>query len=453
MSEFYVKDSELKNFASLLKDDSGKINRWAAGISTTSLLNDLYDLDKGRITRNLKTISANLQEDSRTMEKMGSSLGNIAGKYRKAEMYAVESANGREHITIGEYFRDYINGMGPLEWAIQVIPGVSAISAIQIFRNWWNAGNISHFGLESKGWKTTDHSYSGSLNFKDFYDKEKFENNEYSGLGKKIAGAGKKIKDFNDKHTIWKKEGKWLNGKRIDPNDPEQMKAFDDVDDKQLIDGVDVYIAKAGIEKENSVWRSGEKIKGDKDGTHASGELRFLNADAEASAYIGLGGLGVSAGASVSVFHADGEAQLGNDMLGVYAKGEVDVLKAGLEGDFSVGVYDKNGKFSPNAHLSASAEAIAAEASVKGGVKIAGTDIGVKAGINVGIGAHADIGFKDGKVSLDLGASLGIGASVKLEVDVSGTVDAVAGAAKSVLDGAGKAMDNIGKGISKLFKW
>ncbi len=55
----------------------------------------------------------------------------------------------------------------------------------------------------------------------------------------------------------------------------------------------------------------------------------------------------------------------------------------------------------------------------------------IKASVNVGIGIHAEAGYKDGKFSLDIGASFGIGGSVKLEVDVSGTVKAVSGAAKS----------------------
>ncbi len=462
MSEFYVRDSELKNYASTLKGDSGKMNRLAAGIRTTSLLNDLYDLDKGNITRNLKSLSASMQENGRTMEKMGTTLGNIANMYRKAEIYAIESANGREYITIGEYFSDYINGMGPLEWLIQTIPGVSAVSALQIFRNWWNDSNISHFGWEAKGLKTTDHSYSGSFDFKSYYSK--YENRS-TGMARKLSRIGSKLNKLNKKgkfkrsngKPILDAKGKWINGKKVNPNNKKAMKEFEDLTDQRLLDGVDVNIASVGVKTENSLWRSGEGVIGDKDGTHLSGEVRLLNADAEASAYIGLGCIGASAGASVSVLHMEGEAQAGNDMLGVYAKGEVDVLKAGLEGDVSVGLYDKDGKFNPSVHAGVSAEAIAAEASVKGGVKIAGTDVGVKAGVNVGLGAHADIGLKDGKFTADLGASLGVGVSLKVEVDVSGTVDAVAGAAKSVLDGAGKAVDNIGKnigkGISKLFKW
>ena len=96
-----------------------------------------------------------------------------------------------------------------------------------------------------------------------------------------------------------------------------------------------------------------------------------------------------------------------------------------------IGLRDAEGKFNPTAHGKLSVEAIAAEASVKGGIKVAGADVGVKASVNVGIGAHAEAGYKDGVFSLDIGASVGIGGSVKLEVDVDGMVDAVCGKVQS----------------------
>ncbi len=53
----------------------------------------------------------------------------------------------------------------------------------------------------------------------------------------------------------------------------------------------------------------------------------------------------------------------------------------------------------------------------------------------MGIGAHAEVGVKDWKISFDVGASFGIGGSVKLEVDLSGTVKAASGLAKSAWEG------------------
>lgn len=66
------------------------------------------------------------------------------------------------------------------------------------------------------------------------------------------------------------------------------------------------------------------------------------------------------------------------------------------------------------------------EASATAGATIAGTSVNAKGSVKVGIGAHADVGYSDGVLSLDIGASLGIGVGVSLEIDFSGTVDAVA---------------------------
>jgi hypothetical protein len=49
-------------------------------------------------------------------------------------------------------------------------------------------------------------------------------------------------------------------------------------------------------------------------------------------------------------------------------------------------------------------------------------------------GAHAEAGYTDGKLKVDVGAAIGVGVSIGFEVDVSGTVDAVTGWAESAWD-------------------
>lgn len=55
-----------------------------------------------------------------------------------------------------------------------------------------------------------------------------------------------------------------------------------------------------------------------------------------------------------------------------------------------------------------------------------GTDIGVSGAVKVGIGAHAEVGYTDGKFKVDVGAALGVGVDIGFGY-ISGTVDAVAG--------------------------
>lgn len=203
----------------------------------------------------------------------------------------------------------------------------------------------------------------------------------------------------------------------------------------------------AGIKWGSSLLHS-EGTAGDKDGTHASYTMDALKQEAHAEIYGGLFytdpetgekrlrvAAGVAAGYTMTAFTSQQEAQLGNDRFGAYVKAEETVGKVGAEASAVFGLHDKDGNFNPSLHAKASLEAIALEASVKGGVKVLGADVGVKGSVNVGVGAHAEFGYKDGKFSADIGASLGIGASVKLEIDIGGMVDTVADAAQAVWTG------------------
>ncbi len=187
-----------------------------------------------------------------------------------------------------------------------------------------------------------------------------------------------------------------------------------------------------------------EGTAGDKDGTHAGYEFDVLKREKSAELYAGLyytdpstgekklrAAAGASLGYTLSALSTSAEAQLGDSNLGAYVKGEAAAGKLEAKASGVIGLRDAEGKFNPTAHGKLSAEVIAAEASVKGGIKVAGADVGVKASVNVGIGAHAEAGYKDGVLSLDIGASFGVGGSVKLEIDVGGMVDAACGAAKS----------------------
>ena len=126
-----------------------------------------------------------------------------------------------------------------------------------------------------------------------------------------------------------------------------------------------------------------------------------------------------AAGASITAFTAAGAASIGNNILGAGASGEVTVGKVAAEVGISTGLYDKDGNLSPNAHLNASAEAILLDASAEGHATVLGVDAKAKASVNIGAGAHAKFDVGDGKISADIGASLGIGFSVKFELDYS----------------------------------
>lgn len=57
------------------------------------------------------------------------------------------------------------------------------------------------------------------------------------------------------------------------------------------------------------------------------------------------------------------------------------------------------------------------------GVNILGGEVEGKVGVNFGIGAHADLGYKDGVIKADVGLSVGLGVSAAVEIDIGGMVN------------------------------
>lgn len=138
-------------------------------------------------------------------------------------------------------------------------------------------------------------------------------------------------------------------------------------------------------------------------------------------------------GASFTALHMDAKGHVGNEMLGAKGNASVDVGKVAAAASTTVGMFDEHGNLDPRLKASASAEAIAIEAKGEAGVTVLGAEAKVSGSVNVGIGAHADVGYADGVFSLDIGASLGVGASIAFEVDVGGFVNTVADVAKCIL--------------------
>ena len=121
--------------------------------------------------------------------------------------------------------------------------------------------------------------------------------------------------------------------------------------------------------------------------------------------------------------------------ISIYADAKVTVGKAEAKADATAQIFGSDGKLDAQLGASAKAEAIAAEVEGSAGINVLGGEVGVKGSVNVGIGAHADVGYRDGVVKVDIGASLGVGASVALEVDVGGMVDTITDTATAAWEG------------------
>ena len=222
-------------------------------------------------------------------------------------------------------------------------------------------------------------------------------------------------------------------------------------------------LASVGVEhsKEGSVWHSEGKVENGLGSAeysanalhgeaHASfkGGLYATKVDADGKVHYSLEpGIEAKIGGSFSVFDAKGSAQYGTDNLNVHANGEVTVGRVGAEAEGQLGFVD--GKF--NAHVGANAEAIAGEIKGSVGVNVAGIDANIGGSLNYGIGAHADVGYHDGTLHVDIGATLGVGGSIKADINIGGFVDNVANV---VGDGVNAIKDfggSIISGIGSLF--
>ena len=260
------------------------------------------------------------------------------------------------------------------------------------------------------------------------------------------TGKSKPWKDKLDPDREWglrEKDGKW--GEKTD-SDPLKKFQGPKVDKtwieagKEIKGEANIFKYEGSIENENGSASASVKFGTIAGSAGIYGGLYTMKYDNNGNPVkVFTPGVRAEVGASVSAFEAQANGSLKSQYVdGLSYEGSVGTkvgyasAKAGAE----MGLID--GKVAM--HAGASAEAIAAEVNGSVGVDYMGVKGTVKGTLNVGVGAHADVGYKDGKISCDVGASLGVGGSVSFELDVSGVVDA-----------AGKAAGDVYKGV-KAFR-
>lgn len=137
-------------------------------------------------------------------------------------------------------------------------------------------------------------------------------------------------------------------------------------------------------------------------------------------------GVNAEVGASVTALEAGWEQQLlGDEMLGINSDVTATVGKAEAQANIGAQVFGEDGKLDVQLGAEASAELIGGELKGSVGLNVLGGEVGVSGGINYGVGAHADVGYRDGVIKCDIGASLGVGVSFGFEVDVGGIVGTI----------------------------
>lgn len=426
MAEFDVYPKNLRSKASDLKTVKTQLNTSAAQVLEISRNLRFKGASSAIIRNKLSIVAQGINVERDNAGKLSTALDNLASCYEKHEKNIISSSKDG-HISLAENVRQNPITIKPV--------------------------TINPLAIKAKFKKSFVNKNQRTMR-KGYYDK----NGKWHNL------TPPKDENGNDKKGYYDEKGKWHDGS--DPNKKQKTV-------KDYIS--DVKIVNKGAKAE---WM----LHGDSyEGEHLSGSYKVLDFEAHADAYAGFfgfdddgnkifrPGIGTTFGVSATAFTAAGQAMIGDDMLGAYVGGDVTVGRAAAEGEVKIGI-GKDGKFA--AYAGGSAEAIAAEANVNVGAKVAGTDIKGKAGVNVGIGAHANAGYHDGKLSLDFGVAVGVGVSASLEIDFSGTMDKIANSevgkaaakgakevGKVVAEGAkeaGKAVakgaKSIGKGAAKVGK-
>ena len=247
------------------------------------------------------------------------------------------------------------------------------------------------------------------------------------------------------------KDKKAFNDSLMDKNERKKLKK--EYDGYQKNEDEDWYEKNATIlegkrEKKVEVYDQGKSVEGEARFAQGSAEYKVGDREAHASAQAGLyvyekdadgntkrifsPGVGAEAGASFAILSASAEGRVGlgedNNMFGAYGSVEGELVSGEAEAKLSANLAGKEvyGKLS--------AEFNAAKVEGSAGVSVLGTDIGVTGAAKIGLGAHAEAGFTDGKLKVDIGAAVGIGFDVGFEIDVSGTIDAVCSFAKGLFN-------------------
>jgi len=123
------------------------------------------------------------------------------------------------------------------------------------------------------------------------------------------------------------------------------------------------------------------------------------------------------ASAAVQVIHAEGKGRLGSEDLNLNAEAEGNYAAANANAAVAVGCVD--GKPVAKAELSVEANLVEVKGSV--GADLVVMDVKATGSLKLGVGAKAEFAIEDGTVKCDLGASLGVGFEVGVEVSAKDT--------------------------------
>ena len=391
--------------------------------------------DRSNIRSRLNTVQNQLSGISTQISKIQSTVQSGANLYRstddRVESWRDGIRNGVGAPTVGRVAGSWASCFINSDAVTDVQDKDTAADAEQEKKSFWR-GELEHEGKGSVWGAASEDGES-------FFD---VLSGSYSVSAK--PGYGK----YKDKKVLGDKDHLNVNADQIKIRDESKQV---NPDEKWYKEKATVLEGTAQAKVEGSVLEG--RLAGSNDWAEGSVEGKFLTGEAHAEGSVGLyvytkdkdgttkkvfsPGVSAEVGASVAVVQVEAEGRIGlgedKNMLGVYGDAEVEALTAEAKGKVSIN--------SKEVYAGASVEADLVKVSASGGVSVLGTDVGVTGSLKVGVGAHAEIGWTDGKFKVDIGAAVGVGFDLGFEVDVSGTVDAVTDVAASAWEGVTDAWD------------
>lgn len=359
----------------------------------------------------LNTLESRTVHHARTLSNMQVALNNCVTKYETAErLSAGKSVSIWESIIQG-YFDNHKPG-----WKLFDTEKTSSWYEKSI------SGALARYRGEGKDsitflGGTASAGLAGGL----------FSYKDKDAWGKISRGDGKFGKKYVDEHWVRDKDGQYMIPDTVEY--AKKKATFAEVSAEAKAEG-SLFERSWGNDNANAQVAVGKAE------VHANAKAGIYGYD-KYGKKVWSPAVEATVGGSVCVLNAKGEAKVGGDMLNAGVDGEVSVGKASAEATASAKLFgrDEKGNWAPELKASASAEAIAAEAKGSAHVTVAGVEAKVNGSVNFGVGAHADIGMVDGKIKCDIGASLGVGASVGFEIDTKPLVKAVTSGAKALWPG------------------
>ena len=388
MSKFNAKPEEMKSISDSEKGYYDNLNSYQSSVNQVRNSLSFQISSSENIRARLKAVSNKLDEEKQEMKRLYKGLSEIAEKYEKTEQKICNSSQDNKISFIEKH---------DIDAGISLSSSVAFSDLDDVFGKYSN--KIAD--INSKINKDSLNKAQEAL---------KKVTDKYEDLEKNLTSNNKekKLQGTIDKDGVHK----------IDQDDADAVEKFEKSNSVKK----SAVLWKAEKEHELFSVMDEKLVDVSEDYYQAQISQGVLNGKASAGVELGYGYAAGELGACFTALSTELFGQLGNDNLGVYAKGEVVVGKAEAKLEAIAGFTDETGAFNPQAHLGASAEALLGEATVAVGGKMLGADVSGNLGVNFGVGAHLDVGIQDWKINFDVGATLGVGVSAEVEIDLSGLV-------------------------------